>query len=134
MTSVDGEASLLSDRRGRYVLLLPTTPGCGPCMANLAILEDVYPHFRGRGVEVVFLDLYPEEQPGFWETTSREFSDSGYTWAAVASGDFVLEYAIKTLGTIILVDPQGNVVFRSNDVIRPETYRQLLELATEERQ
>ena len=130
MTTVKGETFHLSDRRGHYLLLLPTTPGCGPCMANLAILEDVYPDYRGQGVAVIFLDIYPQEQPGFWETISREFSDSGYTWAAVGSENFVLEYDIKTLGTIILVNPQGNVVFRSNEVIRPETYRHLLELAT----
>lgn len=124
------ETMNLSDWRGQYILLLPTTPGCGECMLHINMLEAVYPDFRGQGIQVVLLDLTPENNPGYWEFLANNINEPEYVWGTATSTDFVLNYEIKTLGTILLIDPDGRIVYRSEKVQPSAVYRQLFELAS----
>ncbi len=128
--TLNGAAFNLSDMRGQYVLLLPTVPGCGQCMVHLNMLDGVYPDYRGQGVQVILLDLYPENNPGYWEFLANQFHEPDYIWGVVESADFVLDYEITTLGTVLLVDPEGIIVYRSEKLIPADTFRQLFDLAT----
>lgn len=126
--TLSGETIALSDLRSGYVLLLPTVPGCGACMVNLNILDAVYPDFRGQGIQVILLDLYPENNPGYWEFLANQFREPEYIWGVVDTENFVVDYEITTLGTIILIDPDGNVVYRSENLIPTDAFRQLFEV------
>ncbi|MFQ5419387.1 MAG: peroxiredoxin family protein, partial [Anaerolineae bacterium] len=129
INSISGETIALSDLQGSYVLLLPTVPGCGECMINLNILDQVYPDFRGQGIQVILLDLYPENSPGYWEFLAGNFREPEYIWGVVDTDSFVVDYEIATLGTIMMIDPDGKVVYRSENLIPTETFRRLFETA-----
>lgn len=118
----------LSDRQGSYVLLLPTVPGCGECMIHLNMLDAVYPDYQGKGVDVILLNLSPDDSD-YWAFLAAQFSQMDYTWGTAVSESFVLDYEITTLGTIILVDPAGHIVFRSDDLLSQAHFRQLFERA-----
>lgn len=75
------------------------------------------------------LDLYPENNPGYWEFLAGGFPEPEYIWGVVATDNFVVEYEITTLGTIMLIDPNGDVVYRSEKLIPPDALRQLFEIA-----
>lgn len=125
---MNDETFNLSDRLGNYVLLLPTAPDCGECMIHLNMLDAVYPDYQGKGVQVILLNLYPDDSD-YWAFLAAQFSQMDYTWGTAVSESFVLDYEITTLGTIILVDPAGHVVFRSNDLLSQAHFRQLFERA-----
>jgi hypothetical protein len=125
--TLSGETIALSDLNSGYVLLLPTIPGCGECLMILNMVDLVYPDYRGQGVQVILLDLYSENDPGYWEFLANLFHEPEFIWGVVGSANFVVEYEITTLGTIILIDPNGNVVYRSEKLIPTDTFRQLFE-------
>jgi hypothetical protein len=130
INTIDGKTIALSELQGSFVLLLPTVPGCGECMINLNLLDIIYPDFRGQGVQVLLLDLYPENNPGYWEFLAGNFREPEYIWGVVDTNDFVIDYEITTLGTIMMIDPDGKVVYRSDNLIGRTAFRQLFEVAT----
>lgn len=125
-----GGSFLLSEQRGSPVLIFPTAVGCGDCVSFLAELSAAYPGFRGQGLTVLILNLYPEDVPETWEPFAAFFAQPEFIWAVVNSTGFVVDYNISGLGTTFLVDPGGLVVFRSEYPLVADELRALLELAT----
>ena len=129
MVSLTGDSIGLTNWHGQHILLLPTTPGCGECMRNINILDRVYPDFRSQGVQVVFLDFSSENDPAYWEFLASNVGEPEYFWGVVDSS-FVLDYEISTLGTILLIDPNGDIVYRNDSTQSEKIMRELFELAT----
>ncbi|MGH2625476.1 MAG: TlpA family protein disulfide reductase [Anaerolineales bacterium] len=119
----------LSEQRGAYVLLLPTVFGCGDCLANLTGLGPAYRDYRGRALEVVILDLYPGDEPEIWASYGEGMGEPEFAWGVIESTDFLIDYEMQTLGTILLIDPEGRIVFRSEYAMSSDGFRRLFEAA-----
>lgn len=120
----------LAAQRGSYVLVVPTAIGCGDCVFTMNQLAAAYPDYRDTNLKLVLLNMYPEDVPESWEVYAEAFPELGAIWGVVSSIDFVVDYDIRSLGTILLVDPAGKLVFRSNYPLIEDELRQLFELAT----
>lgn len=126
---MDGTAFNLATQRGSPVLLLPTVSGCGDCIRALEAIAEAYADYRGRELKVVALDLFPEDSPDVWREFASYIGEPEFLWGVVDSADFAVDYHITTLGTTLLVDPVGKVVFRINHPAPADTYRQVFDLA-----
>ena len=120
----------LAAQRGSYVLVVPTAIGCGDCVFTMNQLAAAYPDFRDTNLKLVLLNMYPEDVPESWEGYAEAFPELGAIWGVVSSVDFVVDYDIRSLGTILLVDPEGKLVFRSDRPLIEDELRQLFGLAT----
>lgn len=120
----------LSAQRGSFVLVVPTAIGCGDCVFTMSQLAAAYPDYREKNLKLILLNLYPEDLPDSWESYAEAFPELGAIWGVVSSLGFVVDYDILSLGTILLVDPEGKLVFRSNFPLIEQELRQLFELAT----
>ncbi|MFQ5924211.1 MAG: peroxiredoxin family protein [Anaerolineales bacterium] len=120
----------LSAQRGVYVLVVPTAIGCGECVFTMNQLAAAYPDYRDDNLKLVLINLYPEDVPESWNSYVAAYPDLDAIWGVVSSIDFVIDYDIRSLGTILLVDPEGRVVFRSDYPLIEDELRQLLGLAT----
>lgn len=120
----------LSEQRGSFVLLIPTVVGCGDCILTLQEIAKVYPDYRGQGLDVIMLNLYPDDVPESWQEYVDLVGEPEFLWGVVDSIDFVIQYNITTPGTLLLVDRDGNLVFRSNSPIQADDFRRLFDLAT----
>jgi hypothetical protein len=124
-----GDTFTLSKQRGSSVLLFPTIVGCGDCIFSLQEMTGAYPDYRGRGLKVVILNLYPEDTPETWQPFADYFAEPEFIWGVVSSTGFVVDYNLISSGTTLLVDPEGNLVFRSDYPLVADGFRQLFELA-----
>lgn len=120
----------LSAQRGSYVLVVPTAIGCGECVFTMNQLAAAYPDYRDKDLKLVLINMYPEDVPESWNAYVEAYPDLGAIWGVVSSVNFVVDYDIRSLGTILLVDPAGKLVFRSNFPLIEDDLRQLFELAT----
>jgi hypothetical protein len=120
----------LAAQRGSYVLVVPTAIGCGDCVFTMNQLAAAYPDYRDTNLKLVLLNMYPEDVPESWEGYAEAFPELGAIWGVVSSVDFVVDYDIRSLGTILLVDPEGKLVFRSDRPLIEDELRQLFGLAT----
>jgi hypothetical protein len=125
-----GVTFTLSKQRGSPVLLFPTVVGCSECLATLAELGKVYPTYRGRGVKIVILDLYPGDAPDVWKEFGDYLPGPETLWSVVNSPEFGVNYRLDRLDTVLLVDRTGKLVFRNEHPLLADDFRQLFDLAT----
>jgi hypothetical protein len=126
-----GGTFTLSAQRGSYVLILPTIIGCGECLFSLSEISAAYPDYRGQGVQAVILNLDVQDMPESWQEYAEYFAEPEFIWGAVDSQDFLVDYNIRTLGTKVLIDPDGRMVYWNEYPLLAEGFAQLFDLATQ---
>ena len=118
----DGTTFRLSDHRGEYVLVFPTVVGCADCVFGINVITFVNQDFPVSGLDILIMDLYAFDSPLVWTDFATQLGQPNISWGVVASDTFVIDYEIDTLGTLLLINPEGKIVFRSD---HPITYFQL---------
>lgn len=123
-TDFTGKARRFAEFRGHYVLLDFWATWCGPCLADLPHLKELYRKYQDKGFEIIGMDSETlgtgATDPEFAKQTearAREIvATRDLSWTQ-ATADTAVPVAAKFFGIAslpakILVDPQGRVVAR----------------------
>ena len=124
----DRKSVSLADYQGHVVLINFWYPSCGPCRAELPVLQRVLDKYKDRGFVILALNVLPEEAdvavpyltrnaPGV-----RSLETTG-EWADQA-------YGVRGIPSNFLLDRDGRIVFRPG-VIRSPRDQRTLELQIE---
>lgn len=111
-----GRKLSLKDFKGKYLLLDFWASWCGPCLASLPDLKDIYAAYHGKGLEVVGISLDTERD--HWIQAIQEH---GMPWAQVSELDgwqspVAKQYRITYIPKTILVDENGKIVKVDPDI------------------
>lgn len=79
-------------------------------------------------LQVLVLSIYSADDPAIWEYYKGFVTSPNFQWGVVASESFVVDYEVLTLGPVILVDPDGNIVFRIDHPMPAWQFEKLFEL------
>jgi len=106
LEDLSGNPFSLSMMRGRAVLLDFWASWCGPCRAEMPVLERLHRQFAARGLLVVGVNV---EEPR--ETAARFIEQRGYTFTMLLDRrlEASMLYDARVLPTLVLVDAEGNV-------------------------
>ena len=107
LTDLDGNAVRLSDYRGKAVLVNFWATWCGPCKAEMPLLQDRYTTLRNSGLVILAVNI------GEDEALIRPYvEDLGLDFAIVLDPELAVNDEYRVLGypTTITVDREGNVV------------------------
>ncbi len=119
--TLEGGTFSLAEHRGRPVLLYFMADGCVSCLPEAEALARLHEEVGDR-VTIVALDLDPGATPSALARFRALAGNGAYVWAFDREARVAQAYAVRTLDTTILIDPEGRIVYR--DAV-PTPYGQL---------
>lgn len=111
-TALDGREVSLEALRGKVVLIDFWATWCGPCIAEIPNVRDVYAKYHDRGFEIIGVSLDDEkDRSKFIDLVAKE----GVTWPQRFQGkgwkdDLAKAYTISGIPAMFLLDADGRLV------------------------
>ncbi len=111
-TALDGREVSLEALRGKVVLIDFWATWCGPCIAEMPNVRDVYEKYHDKGFEIIGVSLDDEKDRGkFIELVAKE----RVTWPQRFQGrgwkdDLARTYTISGIPAMFLLDAEGRLV------------------------
>ena len=107
----DGSKASLSDYvgKGKYVLVDFWASWCGPCIAEIPVLVEVYDKYKGDRFDVLSVAVWDKR-----EETVKSIENHNIKWSQIfdASDIPTKLYGINSIPQIILFAPDGKIVAR----------------------
>jgi len=119
LEALDGKTVTLSSYKGKVVLLSFWATWCGPCKQEMPAMEKVYQKLKGKGFEVVAVDMMEDKA-----TVSAFVKTNGYTFRVLldktgeVGGNGL--YAARAIPTNYIVDKAGRIAARKIGIDGPE--------------
>ena len=108
------EISVQRDLKGKVVVVDFWATWCGPCVAELPKLKELYAKYKDRGVEIIGVSLdHPEDKGGL--TKLKQFvAENAITWPQYYQGkgwdsEFSKSWGISAIPALFLVDGDGKL-------------------------
>lgn len=107
----DGVTKRLSDYagKGKYLLVDFFASWCGPCMREIPVIKELREKYADKGLEVLGVAVW--DKP---EDTLGCIKRMQIPWDCIINSQYVATdlYGIPAIPCIMLIDPQGTIVFR----------------------
>ncbi|GIO22587.1 thiol-disulfide oxidoreductase ResA [Oceanobacillus sp. J11TS1] len=103
---VDAEMTQLSDFKGKGVMLNFWATWCGPCKQEMPYMQELYPAYKEKGVEIVAISLDSTEL-----VVDNFIEEYGLTFAIPhdTNGNVRDLYRIKPMPTTFFINPDGTI-------------------------
>ena len=107
----DGSSVSFSDYigNGKYVLVDFWASWCGPCIAEIPLLKDIYNQYNGDKFEILGVAVWDRR-----EETLKSIDNHKIPWSQIIEANNIPTdlYGINGIPQIMLFDPQGKIVAR----------------------
>jgi peroxiredoxin len=127
LSDSEGRPLHLSALRGKPVVLYFSAAWCVPCRAETRQLAKLYERYRGR-VQILWISFDPfNDSVEDLREHRRLYGHRDFLYALDSRVNPVAQlYRIQARGTMLLLDAQGQILFRGIRAVRdPEFMRQL---------
>ena len=109
--NLDGSKASLSDYvgKGKYVLVDFWASWCGPCMAEIPVLVEVYNKYKGEKFDLLGVAVWDKR-----EETLKSIESKNIAWSQIIDAGSIPTdlYGIRGIPHIILFAPDGTIVAR----------------------
>ena len=112
--AVTGKPVSMKDLKGKVVVVDFWATWCGPCVAEMPKMKQLYAEYKDKGVEFIGVSLdQPEAQGGL--TKLKEFvAKNDIPWPQYYQGngwesDFSKSWGINSIPAVFIVDADGNL-------------------------
>ncbi len=109
LVDLDGNKWLLSDLKGRPVIINFWATWCPPCIEEMPSFERVWDIVKDEGIQILAIS-YGEDQD-LVEAFRARYTMS-FPVIADTTGNVVREWPVQGLPTTVVVDPAGDIVYK----------------------
>lgn len=106
-TAVDGAKVDLTKMQGKVVLVDFWATWCGPCIAGLPEIMDVYAKYHAKGFEIVGISFDQKKEKLTQFTTDKKMPWAQYFDGLGWGNKIGQEYGIEAIPTMWLIDKKG---------------------------
>jgi thiol-disulfide isomerase/thioredoxin len=112
-----GTQHSLATYRGKYVLLDFWGHWCGPCVRAMPKVNALHQQYAGK-LTIIGVAMESASSAPLWKKAIRQYQVPGLQLSELQedNGPVITGYNINAYPTYMLLDPQGKLVARTNDV------------------
>jgi len=121
MTDVDGDQISLSQFKGKPIVLAYFATWCAPCQIEANRVKQVDDETGGNKFVVYQIGIDQRETLADLKQFKTGFGNGD--WIVGFGFDSAQQYGVRTLDTTLIIDKDGNIVYRDNGT--PATLEQL---------
>ena len=112
--AITGSEISMAQLRGKVVVIDFWATWCGPCIAEIPHLKELYATYKDQGVEFVGISLDQAEDKGGLEKLLKYCEENNLTWPQYYqgnywSGEFSVSWGINSIPALFVVDQKGNL-------------------------
>lgn len=112
--AISGEEVSMEKLKGKVVVLDFWATWCGPCIAELPNMREIYQEYKDKGVEFIGVSLDAPEDQGGLEKLRSFVKENDLPWLHYYQGngwesEFSRSWGINSIPAIFVVDQEGNL-------------------------
>ncbi len=112
--ATSGATVSMKGLKGKVVVIDFWATWCGPCVAEMPNMKELYGKFHDQGVEFIGVSLDQPEKDGGLEKLKKFVAEKGIKWPQYYQGngwdsEFSKTWGINSIPTMFVVDPEGKL-------------------------
>jgi thiol-disulfide isomerase/thioredoxin len=112
--AISGKTIDIKDLKGKVVVVDFWATWCGPCVADMPHMKELYKEYKGRGVEFVGISLDKDEASGGLARLKDFVAKNEIAWPQYYQGnwwssEFSTSWGINSIPALFVVDKNGNL-------------------------
>jgi len=112
--AISGQPMSIKGLQGKVVVIDFWATWCGPCVAEMPKMKELYAHYKPQGVEFIGVSLDQPESDGGLAKLKEFVKTQDISWPQYFQGngwesDFSLSWGINSIPAVFTVDASGNL-------------------------
>jgi thiol-disulfide isomerase/thioredoxin len=112
--AIDGSTVSMKNLRGKVVVIDFWATWCGPCVAEMPKMKDLYAKYRGKGVEFIGVSLDQPKEQGGLDKLKAFVKENGIEWPQYYQGnfwdsEFSKSWGVNSIPCVFVVDAEGKL-------------------------
>lgn len=124
LQTTEGETITLSQFKGNIVILQAMASWCPSCKLQAQQIKPIYEKYKDEGLVVISLDIQPERSS--LEDLKNFKTNFGANWYFGFYPEFINQYGIRSLDSKVIIDKDGNVVYRDDTITTTEKLDEII--------
>ncbi len=129
LSLLSGTTFHLASQQGHVVVLYFMAIGCADCEPGSHALGQAMQSSKIRGAEALAIDLNAGDRPADLQAFVQGVgipATAPVQWGIDTTGAIASAYNVQTLETTVVIDPHGQVAYRSDGSVPPEQLAQIV--------
>jgi peroxiredoxin len=129
LTTLGGGTFHLARELGHVVVLYFIATGCADCGPGSQDLAQTLLSAKVRGVEALAIDLNTGDSPADLQAFIQSAgipASAPVQWGIDTTGAIATAYNVQALETTVVIDPHGQIAYRSDSSVPPERLAQIV--------